>query len=55
MSSPCGLVDHRGTGLLMVRGQGQLEGGPNPTEKHQSQIPALQLLVALGYTPLSPG
>ncbi len=25
----------------------------NPTEKHQSQIPALQLLVALGYTPLS--
>ena len=37
----------------MVRGQGQLEGGPNPNEKHQSQIPALQLLVALGYTPLS--
>ena len=36
-----------------MRGQGQLEGGPNPTEKHQSQIPALQLLVALGYTPLS--
>ena len=27
----------------------------NPTEKHQSQIPALQLLVALGYTPLSQG
>ena len=53
MSSPCGLVDHRGTGLLMVRGQGQLEGGPNPTEKHQSQLPALQLLVALGYSPLS--
>ena len=25
----------------------------NPTEKHQSQIPALQLLVALGFTPLS--
>lgn len=25
----------------------------NPSEKHQSQIPALQLLVALGYTPLS--
>lgn len=25
----------------------------NPTEKHQSQIPALQLLVALGYSPLS--
>ncbi|MDE2980452.1 MAG: HsdR family type I site-specific deoxyribonuclease [Gemmatimonadota bacterium] len=25
----------------------------NPTEKHQSQLPALQLLVALGYTPLS--
>ena len=25
----------------------------NPTEKHQSQIPALQLLVALGYTPIS--
>ena len=25
----------------------------NPTEKHQSQVPALQLLVALGYTPLS--
>ena len=27
----------------------------NPTEKHQSQLPALQLLVALGYTPLSQG
>ena len=26
----------------------------NPTEKHQSQIPALQLLVALGFRPLSP-
>ena len=25
----------------------------NPTEKHQSQIPALQLLVALGFRPLS--
>lgn len=25
----------------------------NPSEKHQSQLPALQLLVALGYTPLS--
>lgn len=25
----------------------------NPTEKHQSQIPALQLLVALGFKPLS--
>ena len=25
----------------------------NPTEKHQSQLPALQLFVALGYTPLS--
>ena len=25
----------------------------NPDEKHQSQIPALQLLVALGFTPLS--
>ena len=25
----------------------------DPTEKHQSQIPALQLLVALGYAPLS--
>ena len=25
----------------------------NPTEKHQSQIPALQLLVALGFQPLS--
>ena len=25
----------------------------NPTEKHQSQIPALELLVALGYIPLS--
>lgn len=25
----------------------------NPTEKHQSQIPALQLLVALGFIPLS--
>ncbi len=25
----------------------------NPTEKRQSQLPALQLLVALGYTPLS--
>ncbi|WP_372501005.1 HsdR family type I site-specific deoxyribonuclease (plasmid) [Tistrella mobilis] len=25
----------------------------HPTEKHQSQIPALQLLVALGFTPLS--
>ena len=25
----------------------------SPTEKHQSQIPALQLLVALGYSPLS--
>jgi type I restriction enzyme R subunit len=24
----------------------------NPAEKHQSQIPALQMLVALGYTPL---
>ncbi|MHA7901511.1 MAG: type I restriction endonuclease subunit R [Henriciella sp.] len=25
----------------------------NPAEKHQSQIPALQMLVALGFTPLS--
>lgn len=25
----------------------------NPAEKHQSQIPALQLLVAMGFTPLS--
>ena len=25
----------------------------NPTEKHQSQLPTLALLVALGYTPLS--
>jgi len=27
--------------------------GFKPAEKHQSQIPALQLLVALGFTPLS--
>ena len=26
----------------------------NPAEKHQSQIPAVQLLVALGFEPLSP-
>jgi len=25
----------------------------NSSEKHQSQVPALQLLVALGFTPLS--
>ena len=25
----------------------------NPTEKYQSQIPAVQLLVALGFKPLS--
>ena len=25
----------------------------NPTEEHQARIPALQLLVALGFTPLS--
>ena len=25
----------------------------NPAEKHQSQIPALQMMVGLGYTPLS--
>ena len=25
----------------------------NPTEKHQSQIPALQLLAAMGFKPLS--
>jgi len=25
----------------------------NAAEKHQSQVPALQLLVALGFTPLS--
>jgi len=28
-------------------------GAFNPAEKHQSQIPALQMLVALGFTPLS--
>ena len=27
--------------------------GFDPREKHQSQIPALKLLVALGFTPLS--
>lgn len=29
------------------------EGSFNAAEKHQSQVPALQLLVALGFTPLS--
>lgn len=31
----------------------QIQSGFNAAEKHQSQIPALQLLVALGFTPLS--
>lgn len=30
-----------------------MDQGFNAAEKHQSQIPALQLLVALGFTPLS--
>ena len=29
------------------------DNGFDPREKHQSQVPALQLLVALGFTPLS--
>lgn len=30
-----------------------MEKGFNAAEKHQSQVPALQLLVALGFIPLS--